>query len=210
MFLLASLSLPFLSGCSKKTVQQIPATSTVETATTEEQQQDCLDAARQSLGVKAQVLRCGELNTPGVQEVLAVLPAKYPRGGYSGLPIWKLVILRHEGSGWRRALVASRDIQNEAGYVGADYIDDYFHFMGYQLNLADSRSDGKKAFDVDLVCIERPDGGSDQTSVEIAWNPVVGRYQEWAYGQDPEGFRPEIKNPPHWKPGVKLPPSNPR
>lgn len=136
-----------------------------------------------------------------------MLPAKYPASRETGMTIWKMVILRHEPKGWRTALTASREIQNEAGYVGLDYIDDYFRFMGYQLGLSDERSDHKKAFLVDLVYIERPDGGSDQTPVEIAWNPAVGRYQEWASYQDPEGFRPEIKNPPHWKPGVKLPPT---
>jgi len=137
--------------------------------------------------------------------VVAVLPAKYPHYSGAGMTIWKMVILRHESSGWLTALTASREIQNEAGYVGVEYIDDDFKFMGCQLSLSDKRSDDKKAFVIDLVYIERADGGSDQTSVEIAWNPSVGRYQEWEYGQDPEGFRPEIKNPPHWKPGVKLP-----
>ena len=164
---------------------------------TQGQQQECLAAARHALGMKAQVLRCGEPNTPGVLEAVAVLPAKYPHGPEFYLAIWKMVILRHEASGWRTALTASREIQNEAGYVGLEYIDDYSRFMGYQLRLSDKRSDDVRAFDADLFYIERADGGSDQSSTEIAWNPAVGRYQEWEYGGDPVGFRPEVKNPPH-------------
>jgi hypothetical protein len=153
------------------------------------------------LGTKAQVLRCGELNTPGVQEVVAVLPAKYPQSPDNYSAIWKMVILRRELSGWRTELTASREVQNDAGYIGLDYIDDSFRFMGYQLNLSGERSDKTRALDIDLFYIERADGGSDASSTNIAWNPAVGRYQEWY----PEGFRPEIKNPPHWKDGDKLP-----
>lgn len=63
---------------------------------------------------------------------------------------------------------------------------------------------------MDLVYIERADGGSDADGTNIAWNPAVGRYQECAYDQDPQGFRTEIKNPPHWKHGVKLPSTPPK
>jgi hypothetical protein len=196
-----------VAGCKKNSQHQLALPSQVSSAPTEAQQQDCLDAARKAMGAEALVVRCGDLNTPGVQEVVAVLPAKYPPSRETGMTIWKMVILRHEPTGWRTALTASREIQNEAGYVGVEYIDDYFDFMGYQLRLLDERSGHKKAFDVSLVYIERSDGGSDQIPVEIAWNPAAGRYQEWAYDREPEGFRPEIRNPPHWKPGVRLPPT---
>jgi hypothetical protein len=152
------------------------------------------------------VLRCGEINVPGVQEVVAVLPAKYPQSPDKYSAIWKMVILRHEPSGWRAELTASRKIQNEAGYIGLDYIDDSFRFMGYQLSFLDESPDKKRGFGADLVLIEKEDGGSEATSTGIAWNPAVGRYQEW----NPDGFRAEIKNPPHWKPGVKLPSAPPQ
>ncbi len=157
------------------------------------------------MGIHAKVLKCGELNIPGIQEVVAVLPAKYPHSRGKDSTIWKLVILRHEPSGWQTALTVARQIQNEAGYIGIEYIDDYFRFMGYRLRFRDEDPGQKKTFGIVLTYIERTDGGSDQASTEIAWNPAVGRYQEWEYGQDPEGFQVEIKNPPHWKPGVKLP-----
>jgi hypothetical protein len=168
-------------------------------------QQDCLVAARAALGLHAQVLKCGELNTPDIQEVVAVLPATYPHSRGPDVPIWKLVILRHEPSGWQTALTAARQIQNQEGYIGIEYIDDYFRFMGYQLGFRDEDQGQERTFGIVLTYIERTDGGSDQTSTEIAWNPAVGRYQELEYGQDPEGFQMEIKNPPRWKPGVKLP-----
>lgn len=141
----AVLCLLSLAGCKKASRKQITTPQPVQSSpnpvssATTQQQQDCLVAARKALGIKAQVVRCGELNTPGVQEVIAALPAKYPPGDYSELAIWKMVILRHEPSGWRTALTASREIQNEAGYIGLEYIDDYFHFMGYQLSFWDEQ-----------------------------------------------------------------------
>lgn len=195
-------------GCAKTTGQQEQKEIRTSPAPTQTLQQECLGVAKKALGNQAEAVKCGELNTPGVPEVVAVLPARFPHNGDSEMTIRKMVILRKESSGWRTVLTASRQVQNEAGYVGLEYIDDYFKFMGYQLRLSDVRSDGKKAFDVNLIYIERANGGSDETSTEIAWNPVVGRYQEWRYDQDPASFRSEIKNPPHWKPGVKLPASS--
>ena len=157
------------------------------------------------MGPHSEVLKCGALNTPGTQEVVAILPASFPPRKGIGIAIRKMLILRKERSGWRTALTAAREIRNEAGYVGIDYIDDYFHYFGYWLTITDTRSDGAKAMDIDLVDIENADGTSEASSTEIAWNPVAGRYQEWAYDQNPAGFRSEISNPPHWKPGVKLP-----
>jgi len=204
---LAALSLLSAAGCKKNPSQQTPPLKPVSSSSpvvvskpTQQQRQDCQVAARKALGAHARVLRCGEINIPGVQEVAAVLPAQYPQSPDNYLAIWKMVILRHEPSGWRTELTASREIRNGAGYIGLDYIDDSFRFMGYQLNLSDERSDKIREFDIDLIDIESADGGSEASSTNIAWNPAVGRYQEW----NPDGFRMEIKNPPHWKPGVKL------
>jgi len=164
-----------------------------------------LSAAKKALGTEVKVVRCGALNTPAVQEVVAVLQANFPPHPGNGVAIRKMEILRKEKSGWRISLTATKEVKNEAGYVGLNYIDDYSHYFGYWLTLSDTRSDGTKAMLIDLLDIEKADGSSEASSTEFAWNPEVGRYQEWAYDQDPEGFRPEIKNPPHWKPGVKLP-----
>jgi hypothetical protein len=155
-------------------------------------------------------VRCGELNTPGIQEVIAVLPYKLPPSKGDSIPIRKLVILRKEPSGWRTSLTAAREVKNEAGYIGLDYIDDDFHYFGFWLTISDAHLNGAKEMLIDLLDIENADGSSEASSTEFAWNPAVGRYQEWAYDQDPERFRTEIKNPPHWKPGVKLPFAPPR
>jgi hypothetical protein len=39
----------------------------------------------------------------------------------------------------------------------------------------------------------------DGIPIEIGWNATVGRYQEFSVDQEPEGFKPELKNPPHRK-----------
>jgi hypothetical protein len=221
-FVVAVLCLLGTAGCDRKSNQQTPSPDSVansRTASTpspdsprptQAQQQDCLDAAKKALGEDAKVLRCGALNTPDIQEVIAVLPAGFPSNESTGIAVRKMLILRKEPSGWRTALTAEREIQNEAGFVGIDYIDDSFHYFGYWLVLSDKRSDGAKAMDIDLLDIENADGTSEALSTEIAWNPAVGRYQEWAYNRNPEGFRPEIKSPSHRKPGVKLPTASPK
>jgi hypothetical protein len=206
-----------LAGCKKDSQQQTPSHSTVTSSpnsvstTLNQQQKECLAEARKALGINAQVLRCSELNTPGIQEVVAVIPAKYPPSSDTSLKIWKLVILRHEPKGWRTALTASRQIQNDAGYIGLEFIDDDFKFMGYQLRLSDERSDDHTVFAVNLIYIESADGGSDQIGTEIAWNPAVGRYQEVPLeGEGSEEFKPEIKNPPHCRGGVMIPSTPPQ
>jgi hypothetical protein len=217
MLTVAGLLLLTVTGCKKDSHKQVTSTQPVQSPTspvssaTIQQQKECLAEAKKALGIHAQVLRCGELNTPGIQEVVAVLPAKYPPSSDTSLKIWKLVILRHEPSGWRTALTASREIQNEAGYVGLEFIDDDTKFMGYQLRLRDERSDESTVFAVNLIYIESADGGSDQVGIQIAWNPAVGRYQEVPLeGEGSENFKPEIKNPPHFRGGVMIPPILPQ
>ncbi|HEY2858969.1 MAG TPA: hypothetical protein VGJ21_11175 [Terracidiphilus sp.] len=169
-------------------------------------QAGCVQAARRALGPHAVVVKCGDLNTPGVLEVVGVIPAKFP-ASHSGIAIRGMAILRREPSGWRTELTAVREIKNEAGYIGIDYIDDSSPFFGYWLVLSDTRSDGKKSCDLDLLDIEERDGSSEAASTEIAWNPAAFRYQEFTTNRDPEGFRAEIKSPAHRKPGMKLPTS---
>lgn len=157
------------------------------------------------LGPQSKVLKCGALNNADVQEVMAIVPAGLPPRSGGEVAILKPAILQRQGSDWRPILQISRNIQNTSGYVGIDYIDDYSPFYGYWLRMSDTRSDGKKAFDIDVTWIDYADGTTESSGTEIAWNPAVGRYQEFEINRDPEGFHAEIKNPPHWKPGVKLP-----
>ena len=44
-------------------------------------------------------------------------------------------------------------------------------------------------------------GVPEGAPIEIAWNSKVGRYQEYAANEDPVGFKPELKNPPHIRTG---------
>jgi hypothetical protein len=217
IFAVGLLCILVIAGCKKPT-EQIASGDPVHAASvasesipnlpapTQIQQQDCSSAAKNALGSQAKVLRCGTFNSPDVQEVIAVLPANFPTKDGSGIAIRKMMILRKEPMGWRVAVTAAREIQNEAGYVGIDYIDDYFHYYGYWLTFSDAHSNDVGLMIIDLLDIEKGDGSSEAASTEIAWNPKVGRYQEW----HPDGFQPEVKNPPHWKAGVKLPATHPK
>jgi hypothetical protein len=115
-----------------------------------------------------------------------------------GLAVSQLAILRHEPSGWRVVLTASKEVQNEAGYVGIDYIDDSSPNFGYRVLFPDQRDDGKKVFSISLSYM-RKDGNTDGIPLEISWDSAVGRYREFGVNSDPPGFKPEIKNPPHLK-----------
>jgi hypothetical protein len=212
----AVLCLLSITGCKKDSHKQIKSPDPVQSSpspassATTQQQKECLAAAQKALGVQAQVVRCGELNTPGIQEVIAVLPYKLLPSKADSIPIRKMAILRKEPSGWHTSLTAAREVQNEAGYVGLDYIDDDFHYFGYWLTISNEHLDNATELLIDLLDIENADGSSEAASTEFAWNPAVGRYQEWAYDQNPEGFKPEFKNPPHFKGGVMIPPRPPQ
>jgi len=114
----------------------------------------------------------------------------------NGIPVSRLVILQKVDSQWKTALDAARQIQNPAGYVGIDYIDDSQQYLGYRANFLDRRSDGKPAFLVQLSYL-RTDGKPEGVPIEISWNPTAGRFQEFSVNQEPEGFKTELKNPPH-------------
>jgi hypothetical protein len=202
-----------LSACSNSSIQKssqpaFASTKTEENAlhssvNSEQQDEECRGAARKALGSSVIVVKCGELNSPGVLEVLAALKADFSSRPTS-IAIRKMVILRKNPSGWHTSLTVGREIRNEAGYVGIDYIDDYYHFHGYWLTLSEKPLGPKAGLSFSLLNTDSADGSSEQVSTEIAWNPNVGRYQEWTYFKDPAGFASEIKHPQHWKPGVKL------
>ena len=104
-----------------------------------------------------------------------------------------LAILRLVGKTWKPVLRASKSITNDDGYIGIDY-DDSFRFHGYEVAFADKRGDGKPAFAMTLTYLTSK-LDRDGIPVEIGWNPTVGRYPEFSANQ--EGFKPELKNPPH-------------
>jgi hypothetical protein len=138
------------------------------------------------------VLRCGHVGD-GALEVLSVKKLKTVPVRKACIPVSRLVILRQEKAAWQTALDAGVAMKNPAGYVSTEYIDDAGQFFGYCLELGDSRSDGVRAFTVSLTDIN-PKGQEEGASTEISWNARVRRYQEFV---TLEGFKPEVKNPPH-------------
>lgn len=154
--------------------------------------QVCLSAAKARLGPRAVVVTCGQLGNPAATELLAaVKPSRATATGYC-VPVSQFVVLRAENSGWTAVLERGREIRNSEGYIALDYIDDIADFAGYCLEILKTRSDGKPTFTIVLSYFnDRGDIEGSQT--EISWDGNVRRYREF----DAEGFRPEIKNPPH-------------
>jgi hypothetical protein len=165
-------------------------------ATADSAFEDCLGAARKVLGPTAQVAKCGALlGGPSLQTV-AFAKLKQFDENQNGIPVSRLVILRKVDSQWSVALDVDKQIQNPSGYVGIDYIDDSQVYPGFRVLLSDRRSDGKTALDLQLYYLGL-DGKTEGVPVEISWNPVAGRFQEFSVNSEPEGFRAELKNPPH-------------
>lgn len=160
--------------------------------------QSCLEAAKTTLGPDAEVLKCGHLTGTDALETVAVIRLKQFEETEDGVPISKFVFLRQEKSRWTVELSVDRKnwIKNSAGYIGIDFIDDSADFIGYRASFSDRRSDGFPGFTIYLYFLA-PSGHNEGIATEVAWNPLVKRFQEFAYSQDPVGFRPEVKNPPH-------------
>ncbi len=162
--------------------------------------QECIDAAVKVLGEHAEVLKCGTLNDPKVLESVAVLRTGKVSEQRTGVNILQLVILRRESSDWKVALSVSKQIKNDAGFIGVDYIDDSAPFYGYRLAFADQRDDGKKSFVLNFSYLLKGEKiDVEALPIQIAWDRSVGRYREFGMNSEPEGFKPELKNPPHLK-----------
>ena len=87
-------------------------------------QGSCLDAAASTVGARAVVLRCGDLNASGTLEAVVAVPLKPDRKDC--VPVSRLLVLRRDPTGWKPAFEAGphSEIKNTEGYVGVDYIDD--------------------------------------------------------------------------------------
>lgn len=162
----------------------------------------CLEAAKEALGPTASVLRCGHLTGGEALEVAAgtkLTQFKETKDG--GIAVSKLVVLRRNGSQWFTEFTADKNwMRNNVGYIGLEFIDDSFRIFGYRVFFLDRRFDDAAGFTIRLEYMI-PNGETDEgIPTEISWNPSVKRFQEFAYGEDPEGFRPEIVNPPHRQP----------
>jgi len=170
----------------RKSVEQEPAA----------QQQECLRAARQVLGLSAKVLKCGELNQPEVLESIAAITVRSKSHAVQGTFVRQLVILRRDAGEWKTALRASRDIQNGAGYVGLEYIDDCSPLWAQRIEFWDKRPDGKNGLVVSIQW-RRTENDNEEEPTDVAWDKATGRYREI----NADGFQPEVKNPPHKCPG---------
>jgi hypothetical protein len=205
-FLMAVAFVMFLNGCSKPPVAgdgpKAASTSRSEiAAATQAESRECLDAAHKILGPHGEVVRCGHLVGDASLEALAVVRLKNSdkrkQNADSGLKVSRLAILRKGTSKWSVELDASDHIRNPAGYIGIDFIDDSAGFFGLEASIWDQRPDDTPGLTIYLYDID-PNGDSVGSGVAISWNPAVGRFQEFAAHQEPEGFRMEIKDPPHW------------
>lgn len=201
--LLVIVSLCIASSCSTYAVVQnannSPSALSIS-GRNSSRNQECIEAAIKALGEHAELLKCGALNDPKVLESVAVLPAGKASEHRTGVDILQLVILRREMSGWKVALSVSKQIKNDAGFIGIDYIDDSAPFYGYHLVLTDQRDDGEKAFVLNVSYLLKDQKiDVEALPIQIAWDKSVGRYREFGMNSDPEGFKPELKDPPHLK-----------
>jgi hypothetical protein len=162
---------------------------------------DCLKAAVRLLGSKAEILHYGDVSKNGKIEAVAIARLAPDATVRKDILVSRAMILRREGSEWSVVLDATEQIKNEQGYIGLDYIDESSGFYGYRLSLDDRRGDDQPAFTIYLTDLG-PDKEPQGAATEINWNPNVGRYQEFSYGDYPAVFKPEVKNPPRLRPGL--------
>ena len=181
-----------LCGCARESasaaIQQKPSVSESDT-------RSCLGAAKKALGLSAEVLKCGHLTGGDALEVVAAVPLKSVKRRGDDVPVSQLAILRERKSGWSAELSVNKQIKNSAGYIGIQFIDESAKELGYYVSFSDHRSDETRGFVIFLSEIA-PDG-NPEWPVQISWNPVVQRFQQYAGDEEPIGFKSEIKNPPH-------------
>jgi hypothetical protein len=158
--------------------------------------EDCFDAARKILGAEAQVAKYGNLLKKKSIEVVAYTKLNTSKTGSKGISASRLVVLQKTNTHWDIILDASKQIKNQSGFIGIEYIDDSQDYPGYLVSFFDKRSDGVSGFSIQLSYLRR-DGEVEGIPIEISWNPAVDRFQEFVINEAPEGFRNEIKNPPH-------------
>lgn len=153
----------------------------------------CEDEAHRSLGGDARVLKVGDFLRLGTIQCMAVLP--YTSHRAHELPVRRGFVLQKEGSVWRDLLRFDNTIRNPQGYVGLDFIDPGPNF-GFDVELADERSDGTRGFTIYLTYLN-PKLKAEGMAIQVSWNRKVGRFQEYAPNElDPPDFKPEIANPP--------------
>jgi hypothetical protein len=161
--------------------------------------QRCLDAAKETLGPNAEVLKYGHLTGSVSLEAVAVVRPRRLKDTEDGVAISRLLILRQEKSGWAIELKVDKDIRNSAGCIASACIEDSHSSQGlphFRVSFADHRSDDTAGFVIYLAWTDAL-GNVEGVPVQISWNSSVGRFQEYDPNVDPPGFQPEIKDLPH-------------
>jgi hypothetical protein len=129
---------------------------------------------------------------------------QFPGTADGGIAVSKLVLLREDKPRWDVELTATKlVVRNQIGYVGMDFIDDspqskrdLAGFYVWYSNYIDME-EKKPGFSIRFQSLRWDMNEEEEgTSWEIAWNPSVGRFQEFTENEDPSGFRPEKKNLP--------------
>jgi hypothetical protein len=187
-----SLAMFVFSGCTRKDVSAASHASASDSAA-----ESCLSAAKSVLGPSAEVLKCGQLTGGNTLESVAAIrlnPKQFPSTN-GGVSVSKLVVLRQGALRWDVELRADKTITNNAGYVGAEFIDDSAQKIGYRVSFSDRRPDDTPGFTIELSYLQP--NGNPESPIEVSWNPAIQRFQEYTANEEPVGFRPEIKNPPH-------------
>jgi hypothetical protein len=188
--LFASLGLLIVCGCHQNSSVQRTSATPLNTVAIDE---SCRDGTKRALGSSGEVLSCGFLTRKDVLEVVAGVRAAQP-GGMRAFR--KLVVLRRDQSHWVSELEVDNQTTNPEGYLGISFIDDSIKDSRYLVIIDKKRSDDTDGFTISLQEVTAV-GEYEGVATEISWNPKVGRYQEYAANEDPIGFRPELKNPPH-------------
>lgn len=201
MFLPAAIE--FVAGCSKAKLDQRQmsreqASQSITDGTSGSAL--CIQAARRELGPNGIVLKCEDLiGDKGLEAVVAVrVPGL--KDNTLGVPVSALKILRRRGSGWDSQLNVDQEATNNAGYIGADFIDNSYPFPYHWANFTDrgAKWGDRSSSQFTLVLFSmnyRGKVGPDDVGLGIGWNPAVGRFQEL----EPNGddFVSEVKVPKH-------------
>lgn len=198
LWLIVFLIAFFSWGCSKTN----PTTTHAEprqiqrSAVTEA----CNEEAKKALGPDAEFLKCGDLVGSGREALIAVVRVPNVVLQHRDIPVSRVFVAQRQGSEWVSQLEVDNQIRNAQGYIGIDFIDDSFVPLGWSLEIADARSDGSQGLTLRFSYLNR-NGAKEGIPIEVSWNPSIGRFQEYSQNEDPGGFKPEIKNPPHKKAG---------
>jgi hypothetical protein len=122
-------------------------------------------------------MKYGDLNRTGTPEAIAGVRLRRFADKANGIPLISLAVLRRIGNSWIPVLRGDRQVRNEAGYIGIDYVDDRFAFYGYRILLTDRRSDGSVGFTIALTYMDRmgsPERCSDGSFLECKGSTLPG------------------------------------